>query len=56
MVKRAEMLMCNLCFVQADLISTIGESAAMGTAGVVIWEKRETKTEVNASHINSAGP
>uniref|UniRef100_A0A3Q3LQ51 Hyaluronidase n=1 Tax=Labrus bergylta TaxID=56723 RepID=A0A3Q3LQ51_9LABR len=24
---------------QADLVSTIGESAAMGTAGVVIWER-----------------
>lgn len=35
-----------LRFVQADLVSTIGESAAMGTAGVVIWEKSETKTEV----------
>ncbi|TNN64695.1 Hyaluronidase-4 [Liparis tanakae] len=30
---------------QADLVSTIGESAAMGTAGVVIWGKSETKTE-----------
>ncbi|KAM4570448.1 hyaluronidase-2 [Fundulus diaphanus] len=30
---------------QADLINTIGESAAMGTAGVVIWERSETKTE-----------
>ncbi|KAI3356797.1 hypothetical protein L3Q82_003454 [Scortum barcoo] len=29
----------------ADLVSTIGESAAMGTAGVVIWERSETKTE-----------
>uniref|UniRef100_A0A3Q1GY87 Hyaluronidase n=1 Tax=Acanthochromis polyacanthus TaxID=80966 RepID=A0A3Q1GY87_9TELE len=30
---------------QDDLVSTIGESAAMGTAGVVFWEKSETKTE-----------
>ncbi|KAG8002831.1 Hyaluronidase-2 [Nibea albiflora] len=30
---------------QTDLVSTIGESAAMGTAGVVIWERSETKTE-----------
>uniref|UniRef100_A0A3B5A955 Hyaluronidase n=1 Tax=Stegastes partitus TaxID=144197 RepID=A0A3B5A955_9TELE len=30
---------------QADLVSTIGESAAMGTAGVVFWERSETKTE-----------
>ncbi|XP_053705546.1 glyco_hydro_56 domain-containing protein isoform X2 [Synchiropus splendidus] len=30
---------------QADLVNTIGESAAMGTAGVVIWERSETKTE-----------
>ena len=28
-------------------MSTIGESAAMGTAGVVIWERSETKTEVH---------
>lgn len=34
-------------FLQADLVSTIGESAAMGTAGVVIWERSETKTEVH---------
>lgn len=26
-------------------MSTIGESAALGTAGVVVWEKTETKTE-----------
>lgn len=37
--------MIGVC-VQADLVSTIGESAAMGTAGVVIWERSETKTEV----------
>ncbi|XP_027889201.1 hyaluronidase-2 [Xiphophorus couchianus] len=30
---------------QADLINTIGESAAMGTAGVVIWNRSEMKTE-----------
>ncbi|XP_017266727.1 glyco_hydro_56 domain-containing protein [Kryptolebias marmoratus] len=30
---------------QGDLVNTIGESAAMGTAGVVIWDKSETKTE-----------
>ncbi|XP_041859810.1 glyco_hydro_56 domain-containing protein [Melanotaenia boesemani] len=30
---------------RADLINTIGESAAMGAAGVVIWERSETKTE-----------
>ncbi|MED6279701.1 hypothetical protein CHARACLAT_003407 [Characodon lateralis] len=30
---------------QADLINTIGESAAMGTAGVVIWDRSEMKTE-----------
>ncbi|XP_011620153.2 hyaluronidase-1 [Takifugu rubripes] len=35
----------NTFLSQADLVSTIGESAAMGTAGVVIWEKSETKTE-----------
>lgn len=28
-------------------MSTIGESAAMGTAGVVIWERSEMKLEVN---------
>ncbi|XP_061536167.1 glyco_hydro_56 domain-containing protein isoform X2 [Phycodurus eques] len=30
---------------QADLVSSIGESAAMGTAGVVIWQRSENKTE-----------
>lgn len=35
---------------QADLVSSIGESAAMGTAGVVIWERSETKTEVHTVH------
>ncbi|XP_061592694.1 glyco_hydro_56 domain-containing protein isoform X2 [Cololabis saira] len=30
---------------QADLVNAIGESAAMGTAGVVIWDRSETKTE-----------
>ncbi|XP_034732826.1 glyco_hydro_56 domain-containing protein [Etheostoma cragini] len=35
----------NTFLSQSDLVSTIGESAAMGTAGVVIWERSETKTE-----------
>ncbi|KAM9343946.1 hyaluronidase-2 [Pholidichthys leucotaenia] len=35
----------NTLLSQADLVSTIGESAAMGTAGVVIWDKSEKKTE-----------
>ncbi|XP_035812461.2 glyco_hydro_56 domain-containing protein [Amphiprion ocellaris] len=35
----------NTLLSQSDLVSTIGESAAMGTAGVVFWEKSETKTE-----------
>ncbi|KAM8863704.1 hyaluronidase-2 isoform 1-T3 [Spinachia spinachia] len=35
----------NTFLSQADLVSTIGESAAMGTAGVVIWGRSETKTE-----------
>ncbi|KAM8829657.1 hyaluronidase-1 isoform 1-T2 [Synchiropus picturatus] len=35
----------NTFLSQADLVNTIGESAAMGTAGVVIWERSETKTE-----------
>ncbi|CAG6021179.1 unnamed protein product [Menidia menidia] len=30
---------------QADLVNTIGESAATGAAGVVIWERSDTKTE-----------
>lgn len=38
---------CIFSFLQADLVSTIGESAAMGTAGIVIWERSETKTEVH---------
>uniref|UniRef100_A0A3B5AMA2 Hyaluronidase n=1 Tax=Stegastes partitus TaxID=144197 RepID=A0A3B5AMA2_9TELE len=51
-------LLLSLCvfFVQADLVSTIGESAAMGTAGVVFWERSETKTEV-FSHLHKVlGP
>lgn len=39
-------------FSQADLVSTIGESAAMGTSGVVIWEKSETKTEVDLHKVH----
>lgn len=35
-------------------MSTIGESAAMGTAGVVIWERSETKLEVNCSSHHSS--
>ncbi|KAM9855193.1 hyaluronidase-2 [Aulostomus maculatus] len=35
----------NTYLSQADLVNTIGESAAMGTAGVVIWDRSETKTE-----------
>ncbi|XP_055021625.1 glyco_hydro_56 domain-containing protein [Boleophthalmus pectinirostris] len=29
----------------SDLVTTIGESAALGTAGIVIWDKTEPKTE-----------
>ncbi|XP_057675036.1 glyco_hydro_56 domain-containing protein isoform X1 [Corythoichthys intestinalis] len=35
----------NTFLSQADLVSSIGESAAMGTAGVIIWQRSETKTE-----------
>uniref|UniRef100_A0A8C7Z5G3 Hyaluronidase n=1 Tax=Oryzias sinensis TaxID=183150 RepID=A0A8C7Z5G3_9TELE len=37
----------NRCFplIWTDLVNTIGESAAMGTAGIVIWDKSEPKTE-----------
>uniref|UniRef100_A0A3B4FZG2 Hyaluronidase n=1 Tax=Pundamilia nyererei TaxID=303518 RepID=A0A3B4FZG2_9CICH len=35
---------------QADLVSSVGESAAMGTAGVVVWERSEIKTEVHTVH------
>ncbi|XP_061830512.1 hyaluronidase-2 isoform X1 [Nerophis lumbriciformis] len=35
----------NTFLSQADLVSSIGESAAMGTAGVVIWQRSDTKTE-----------
>lgn len=41
-------IVSSLDFLQADLVSTIGESAAMGTAGVVIWERSETKLEVRS--------
>ncbi|CAL8368918.1 unnamed protein product [Lota lota] len=35
----------NTFLSQADLLHTIGESAALGAAGVVIWEREDTKTE-----------
>nr|XP_057939931.1 glyco_hydro_56 domain-containing protein [Doryrhamphus excisus]XP_057939932.1 glyco_hydro_56 domain-containing protein [Doryrhamphus excisus] len=35
----------NTFLSQSDLVSSIGESAAMGTAGVVIWQRTDTKTE-----------
>ncbi|XP_051913328.1 glyco_hydro_56 domain-containing protein [Hippocampus zosterae] len=35
----------NTFLSQADLVNSIGESAAMGTAGVVIWQRSETRTE-----------
>ncbi|XP_071370783.1 hyaluronidase-1 [Centroberyx affinis] len=41
----------NTFLSQADLVNTIGESAAMGTAGVVIWERGETKTERECSDL-----
>ncbi|XP_057675045.1 glyco_hydro_56 domain-containing protein isoform X2 [Corythoichthys intestinalis] len=39
----------NTFLSQADLVSSIGESAAMGTAGVIIWQRSETKTEGEAN-------
>ncbi|XP_056155483.1 glyco_hydro_56 domain-containing protein [Lampris incognitus] len=41
----------NTFLSQADLVNTVGESAAMGAAGVVIWEKDETKTERECSDL-----
>uniref|UniRef100_A0A3P9D1C2 Hyaluronidase n=1 Tax=Maylandia zebra TaxID=106582 RepID=A0A3P9D1C2_9CICH len=41
---------------QADLVSSVGESAAMGTAGVVVWERSETKTEVHTFVRKVLGP
>ncbi|XP_059908344.1 glyco_hydro_56 domain-containing protein [Gadus macrocephalus] len=35
----------NTFLSQADLLYTIGESAALGAAGVVIWEREDAKTE-----------
>ncbi|CAL8281924.1 unnamed protein product [Merluccius merluccius] len=35
----------NTFLSQADLLYTIGESAALGAAGVIIWERDDTKTE-----------
>uniref|UniRef100_W5NAU6 Hyaluronidase n=1 Tax=Lepisosteus oculatus TaxID=7918 RepID=W5NAU6_LEPOC len=36
----------SVCRVQADLVHTIGESAALGAAGAVVWEKFfSTKTQ-----------
>lgn len=48
--RRLSILCC--CFLryivslQSDLVNTIGESAALGAAGVVVWERTEAKTEV----------
>uniref|UniRef100_A0A3B4FY21 Hyaluronidase n=1 Tax=Pundamilia nyererei TaxID=303518 RepID=A0A3B4FY21_9CICH len=41
---------------QADLVSSVGESAAMGTAGVVVWERSEIKTEVHTFVRKVLGP
>ncbi|KAJ3586444.1 hypothetical protein NHX12_012842, partial [Muraenolepis orangiensis] len=35
----------NSFLTQADLLFTIGQSAALGAAGVVIWEREDTKAE-----------
>ncbi|XP_054637329.1 glyco_hydro_56 domain-containing protein isoform X2 [Dunckerocampus dactyliophorus] len=43
----------NTFLSQADLVSSIGESAAMGTAGVVIWQRTDTKTEAEAVKATS---
>ena len=32
---------------QADLVNTIGESVAMGTAGTIMWDKTPIKTQVS---------
>lgn len=40
-------LKCNYYFAQSDLIHTIGESAALGAAGVVLWGSSEySRSEV----------
>ncbi|KAM6976875.1 hyaluronidase-1 [Aplochiton taeniatus] len=36
---------------ETDLVNTIGESAAMGAAGAVIWEKEATKTQRECSDL-----
>ncbi|XP_066499260.1 glyco_hydro_56 domain-containing protein [Hoplias malabaricus] len=39
---------------EADLVNTVGESAAMGTAGVIIWEKSLTaRTQKSCSELGS---
>uniref|UniRef100_A0A3B3ZKD2 Hyaluronidase n=1 Tax=Periophthalmus magnuspinnatus TaxID=409849 RepID=A0A3B3ZKD2_9GOBI len=40
----------------SDLVTTIGESAALGTAGIVIWDKTEPKTEVQICVYVLLGP
>ncbi len=40
-------IMAVLNMYQIDLVNTIGESAAMGASGVIIWEKSlAVKTQV----------
>ncbi|XP_072305468.1 hyaluronidase-4 [Eucyclogobius newberryi] len=36
----------------SDLVTTIGESAALGTAGIVIWDKTEAKTERECEELS----
>uniref|UniRef100_A0A3Q3JMI0 Hyaluronidase n=1 Tax=Monopterus albus TaxID=43700 RepID=A0A3Q3JMI0_MONAL len=42
----------NTFLSQADLVNTIGESAAMGTAGVVIWERKFVRKVLGPYSIN----
>uniref|UniRef100_A0A3P9D2E5 Hyaluronidase n=1 Tax=Maylandia zebra TaxID=106582 RepID=A0A3P9D2E5_9CICH len=41
----------NTFLSQADLVSSVGESAAMGTAGVVVWERMIGATTLNQTRI-----
>ena len=49
-INMTDVISCNrLCFLQFDLVNTIGEAAALGAAGVVSWgDMNVTDTEVES--------
>ena len=46
-----------MCHVQADLVSTIGESIALGAAGVILWgESTYASSKVSISTLGLLTP